>query len=87
METAKTGYAMAIDDLPANLPLNDLFEAAAPLLAALGAVDPISRDAHLQLLHVKYGIAMETLRDAASEALLVTPSTKLAGADVGLAAE
>lgn len=78
LQTADTGYAMAINNLPADLQPYDLFETAAPLLAALGAVDPVSRDAHLQLLHVKYGIAMETLREAAREVLLVTPSTKVA---------
>ena len=78
LQTAETGYAMAINSLPDDLQPYDLFEASAPLLAALGALDPVSRDAHLQLLHVKYGIAMETLGDAAREALLVTPSTKLA---------
>lgn len=82
LQIAATGYAMAINSLPANLQPYDLFETAAPLLAALGALDPVSRDAHLQLLHVKYGIAMETLRDAAREALLVTPSTKLADVTV-----
>jgi len=77
LRTADTGYAMAINSLPHDLQPYDLFENSAPLLAALGALDPVSRDAHLQLLHVKYGIAIETLRDAAREALLVTPSTKL----------
>ena len=77
LQTAETGYAMAISSLPDDLRPYDLFETAAPLLAALGALDPVSRDVHLQLLHVKYGVAMETLRDAAREALLVTPSTKL----------
>lgn len=75
LQTADTGYGAAIKDLPANLQPYDLFETATPLLAALGAVDPISRDVHLQRLHVKYGIAMDALRDAASEALLVTAST------------
>lgn len=87
LHTAETGYAMAINGLPADLQPYDLFETAAPLLAALGAVDPVSRDAHLQLLHVKYGIAMETLRDAAREALMVTPSTKLADVAVDSSAE
>src|SRR3989449_2037214 len=77
LRAADTGYAMAINSLPDDLQPYDLFETSAPLLAALGALDPVSRDAHLQLLHVKYGVAMETLRDAAREALLVTPSTKL----------
>lgn len=87
LQTAETGYAMAINGLPADIQPSDLFETAAPLLAALGAVDPISRDAHLQLLHVKYGIAMETLRDAAREALLVTPSTKFADVAADSSAE
>src|SRR3989441_2862476 len=87
LQTADTGYAMAINSLPADLQSYDLFETAGPLLAALGALDPVSRDAHLQLLHVKYGIAMETLRDAAREALLVTPSTKLAEAVADSSAE
>ncbi len=73
--TADTGYGAAIKDLPTDLQPYDLFESTTPLLAALGALDPISRDVHLQRLHGKYGIAMDTLRDAAREALLITPST------------
>ena len=87
LQTADTGYAMAINSLPADLQPYDLFETAGPLLAALGALDPVSRDSHLQLLHIKYGIAMETLRDAAREALLVMPSTKLAEAVADSSAE
>jgi len=79
LQTADTGYGAAIKDLPADLQPYDLFESATPLLAALGAVDPVSRDVHLQKLHIKYGIAMDTLRDAASEALLITPSTVPSG--------
>lgn len=78
LQSAETGYAMAINLLPADLEAYDLFETAAPLLAAFGALDPVSRDAHLQLLHVKYGIAMDTLREAAQEALLAIPSTQRA---------
>ena len=87
LQTADTGYAMAINSLPADLQPYDLFETAAPLLGALGALDPVSRDTHLQLLHVKYGIAMDSLRDAAREALFVTPSTKLADAAADPATE
>lgn len=77
MLTADTGYAMAINRLPDDLRVTDLFETAAPLLAAIGALDPVSRDAHLHLLHVKYGVAMDTLRDAAREALTVVPSASV----------
>lgn len=73
--SAETGYAMTINRLPDDLHVTDLFEAAAPLLAAIGALDPVSRDAHLHLLHVKYGVGMDTLRDAAREALMVVPSS------------
>ena len=83
LQTADTGYGAAIRDLPSDLQPYDLFESATPLLAALGAVDPVSRDVHLRRLHVKYGIAMEALRDAASEALLMTPSTTLLWTSVG----
>jgi len=83
LQTADTGYEAAIKDLPTDLQPYDLFESATPLLAALGAVDPISRDVHLQKLHVKYGIAMDALRDAASEALLMMPSTTLSGTWLG----
>jgi DNA primase len=79
LQAADTSYGAAINELPLDLQAYDLFETATPLLAALGAVDPVSRDVHLQRLHVKYGIAMDTLRDAASEALLTTPSTKHSG--------
>src|SRR5574337_238596 len=83
LQTADTGYGAAINDLPTDLQPYDLFETATPLLAALGAVDPVSRDAQLQRLHVKYGIAMDTLRDAASEALLLAASTTLSGTSPG----
>jgi hypothetical protein len=83
LQTADTGYGEAIKDLPTDLQPYDLFESATPLLAALGAVDPVSRDVHLQRLHIKYGIAMDALRDAAGEALLMTPSTTLSGTSLG----
>jgi DNA primase catalytic core len=86
LQSADTGYGAAIQDLPMDLQLYDLFENATALLAALGAVDPISRDVHLQKLHVKYGIAMDTLRDAASEALITTPSTTLSSTSLGATA-
>jgi DNA primase len=83
LQTADTGYGAAINDLPADLQPFELFESAAPILAALGAVDPISRDVHLLRFRAKYGIAMDTLRDAAREALLMTPSTTLSGTSLG----
>ncbi len=86
LQTADTGYGAAINNLPTDLQPYDLFETATPLLAALGAVDPVSRDVHLQRLHTKYGIAMEALREAASEALLITPSTILSGTSLGVTA-
>ncbi len=79
LRTVATGYAMAINVLPADLDPPDLFEMAAPLLAAVGSLDPISRDTHLELLHTKYGLAMQTLRDAAMEALALLPSGAVAG--------
>ncbi len=84
LQTADTGYGAAINNLPADFRPYELFESAAPILAALGAVDPISRDVHLLRLHAKYGIAMDTLRDAAREALLMTPSTTLSGTSLGV---
>ncbi len=84
LQTADTGYGAAIKNLPTDLRPYDLFENATPLLAALGAVDPISRDVHLQMLHVKYGIAMDALHDAAREALLMTPSTTSSGTLLGV---
>jgi DNA primase len=77
MATAETGYAMAINRLPDDIQVTDLFETVAPLLAAVGALDPVSRDAHLQFFHVKYGVSMDTLRDAAREALVSVPSTSI----------
>ncbi|OLC28449.1 MAG: hypothetical protein AUH31_09245 [Armatimonadetes bacterium 13_1_40CM_64_14] len=85
LQTADTGYGAAINELPTDLQPYDLFESATSLLAALGAVDPISRDVYLQRLHVKYGIAMDTLRDAAREALFMTPSTTFSGTSLGVA--
>ena len=82
LQTADTGYGAAINNLPTDLQPYDLFESATPMLAALGAVDPISRDVHLLRLHAKYGIAMDALRDAAREALLMTSSTTLSGTSV-----
>ncbi len=79
LQNADTGYGAAIKNLPMDLQPWELFERVSPLLAALGAVDPISRDVHLQKLHKKYGIEMGALRDAASEALLITPSTTISG--------
>jgi DNA primase len=79
LRTAATGYGMAINTLPADLDPHDLFETAAPLLAAVGSLDPISRDTHLELLHTKYGLAMQTLRDAAVEALALLPSGAAGG--------
>jgi DNA primase len=79
LRTAATGYAMAINTLTADLDPHDLFETAAPLLAAVGSLDPISRDTHLELLHTKYGLAMQTLRDAAVEALALLPSGAVGG--------
>ncbi len=84
LQSADTGYGAAINNLPTNLQPYDLFESATPILAALGAVDPISRDSHLLRLHAKYGIAMDTLRDAAREALLMTPSTTLSRTSLGV---
>ena len=83
LQAADTGYGAAIKILPTDLQPYDLFENATPLLAALGALDPISRDAYLQKLHVKYGIAMDTLRDAAREALLMASSTIDSGVSLG----
>jgi DNA primase len=79
LRTAATGYGMAINTLPADLDPHDLFETAAPLLAAVGSLDPISRDTHLELLHTKYGLAMQTLRDAAVEALALLSSDAVGG--------
>jgi len=83
LQAADTGYGAAIKILPTDLQPYDLFENTTPLLAALGALDPISRDAYLQKLHVKYGIAMDTLRDAAREALLMASSTIDSGVSLG----
>jgi DNA primase catalytic core len=67
MRSAPTGYACFLDRLDVDDPYS-IFEAAAPVLAALHYLDPITRDLHLEILARKYGISMHTLRDAAAAA-------------------
>jgi DNA primase len=86
MVSAPTGYEVAIDRLSAETRPWDLFEEAGPLLAQLAHLEPISRDYHLQLFHAKYGIPMETLRDAA-QATAELASPEAAGDGPGAARE
>lgn len=79
MASAPTGYATQIERLPADLSVWDLFDEAAPLLAVVANLDPISRDKHLELLEHKFRVGVSTLRDAAAAALDTVPWSAATG--------
>lgn len=67
LQQAPTGYAVRIDSIRCDDPL-ELYAQAAGLLAELHRLDPISRVFHLQRLSQGTGIAIGVLEQAAAEA-------------------
>lgn len=65
---APTGYAMRIDSMRCDDPL-ELYAQAAGLLAELRRLDPISRVVHLQRLSERTGVSVTILEQAAAEAV------------------
>jgi DNA primase len=67
LQRAPTGYAVRIDALNCDDPL-ELYAQAAGLLAELQRLDPISRALHLQRLSERTGVAAGILEEACREA-------------------
>jgi DNA primase len=79
LQQAPTGYAVRIDALRCDDPL-ELYAQAAGLLVELHRLDPISRVVHLQRLSERTGVTVSVLENAAAEAAAREAELARAGA-------